>query len=129
MAEQDDETRIRALEQALFGAFLERDVAALDSILAEDFAFSDPSGPVFSKEEWLRDLESGDLAFESIEPGELEIRHLGNTILVLGQATLRARYSKSDYNGTFRYIDVYTKRGNEWVIVLTSAERNKLLEG
>ena len=128
MSQVDDETTIRALEAALFQAFLERDVAALGRVLADDFAFSDPSGPVFSKEQWLRDVEAGDLAFQAIEPGEMEFRHLGDTVLVLGQATLRARYSKSDYNGDFRYIDVYTKRGGEWKLVLISAERARLID-
>ena len=128
MADQDDERRIRALEDELFRAFLERDVAALDRMLAEDFAFSDPGGPVFSKEVWLRDVATGDLAFESIEPGELELKDLGDTVLVLGQVTLRAKYSKSDYNGPFRYIDVYAKRGGDWKLVLISAERGKMFE-
>jgi ketosteroid isomerase-like protein len=128
MSQTDDESTIRALEAALFQAFLARDVGALDRVLADDFAFSDPSGPVFSKAQWMEDLAAGDLAFEAIEPGEMEFRHLGDTVLVLGHATLRARYSKSDYNGSFRYIDVYTRRGGEWKLVLISAERAKLLE-
>ena len=128
MAGNDDLTQIRALEAALFQAFLDQDVEALDRVLGDDFTFSDPSGPVFSKGQWLKDVAAGDLAFESIEPGAMELRDLGDTVLVLGQATLRARYSKSDYNGDFRYIDVYTKRGGEWKLVLISAERARLID-
>ena len=124
-----DEARVRELETRLFKAFIDGDATALDRLLADDFAFSDPAGPVVGKEEWLRDVSTGDLAFTSMEGHELEMKNLGDTIIVLGSATLAGRYSKSDYNGDFRYIDVYARRDGDWKLVLISAERRRIMEG
>jgi ketosteroid isomerase-like protein len=119
-----DETTIRENMREIYRAFLERDVEALGRAFADDFTFSDPAGPVVSKEEWLEDIASGDLAFECIEAGEPELRLAGDSVVVLGRATLRGRYSKSNYNGTFTYMGVYAKQGDDWKLMLTSADRD-----
>lgn len=124
MSELDDENQIRETMRDIVIAFREGDPAPLDRIFADDFTFTDPAGPVIGKQQWLADLASGDLTFDSVEPGAAEFRHLGDTVLVLGRVTFRGRYSKSDYNGSFRYIGVYTKRGDEWKLVLTAADRD-----
>ena len=103
--------------------FGEHDVAALDRVLADDFTFSDPGGAVNSKQQWLEDIASGNLVFESIEAGDVQFRHLGDRASVIGSARMRARYTRGDYNGEFRYMGVYTKDCGDWRLVLTSAER------
>ena len=123
MAEQDDETHIRALMREILRAFREHDTAALARVLADEFTFSDPRGRVKSKQQWLEDIASGKLVFDSIEAGDVEFQHLGDRALVKGSAQVKARYTEADYNGTFRYLGVYTKHGADWKLILTSAER------
>ena len=123
MTERDDEARIHELMGETARAFRAHDVAALDRVFADDFTFTDPAGPVISKEQWLKDVASGELVIESLVPGPVEFRHLGDKVIVLGSATLRARYSKSDWNGSFRYMGVYAQRDGDWTLVLTSADR------
>jgi ketosteroid isomerase-like protein len=125
VAEQDDEIQVRALMREILRAFREHDVAALDRVFADEFTFSDPSGPVISKQQWLADIASGNLVFDSIEAGDVEFRHLGDRAIVLGQALIKARYTKGDYNGTFRYIGVYTRQDGGWKLELTSADRGE----
>lgn len=123
MAEQDDEIHIRALMREILRAFREHDVAALERVLADEFTFSDPAGRVRSKQQWLEDIGSGDLVFDSIDAGDVEFRDLGDRALVVGNARVQARYTHGDYNGAFQYLGVYTKHGGDWKLVLTSAER------
>ena len=122
MTEQDDELRIRALMGEIARACFERDVETLDRVFADDFTFTDPGGPVVSKEQWIADIASGALTFESIESNAFELRQsAGGIARVHGELTIRARYSKSNYNGTFRYMGVYTKQGDDWKLLVTSA--------
>ena len=123
MSEHDDEYEIDQSMRQIYHAFLAHDVAALDRAFAPEFTFSDPSGPVVSKEQWLQDIASGNLVFDAIDVKPAELRHLGDRVVVSGEATIRARYTKSDYSGTFRYLGVYMKRGDAWKLELTSAER------
>jgi ketosteroid isomerase-like protein len=125
MPEQEDEARIRQLMGEISRAFIHRDVAALNEVLADDFTFSDPSGPVVNKAQWLSDLASGELTVEQVDhPGAMQLSHRGDAVIVRGEFILRARYTKSDYNGAFRYLGVYRKVGEDWKLQLTSADRS-----
>ena len=123
MTEQDDNQRIRTLMGNISRAFIERDVATLDSIFDADYTLSDPYGAIVGKEQWLADVASGALAIQSVQSDAFEVRRVGDEMRVRGQLTLQARYSKSDYNGSFKYIGVYKKHGDEWKLLLSSARR------
>lgn len=123
MTAADDEVAIRACMRELHQAFRDHDLAVLDRVLADDFTFSDPRGPVASKQRWLEDIAAGNLKFESVDAGEIDFRHLGDRALVEGEATLRVRYTESDYTGVFRYLGVYIRDGDNWRLSLTSAQR------
>jgi len=123
MTEQDEEAEVRALMGAISRAFVERDVDTLSSIFADDFTVSDPSGAVIGKEEWLADVASGDLTVESVQSDAFDIRKVGDSYRVKGQLQLRARYSRSSYNGTFTYMGVYSRHGDGWKLQLSSARR------
>ena len=119
-----DETHVRSLMGEISRAFIERDVATLGAIFDDSFAFTDPYGAVLSKEEWLADVAAGELTVESAHSDAFDIRPVDDaTMRVRGQLTLRAHYSKSNYNGTFAYIGLYTKHGDEWKLSLSSARR------
>lgn len=123
MTEHDDESRIRGLMREISRAFQERDVATLRGIFDDDFTFADPSGAVLTKTEWLDDLASGDLTVESVSTDPVDVRTGADSVRVRGQLTIRAKYSKSNYNGTFQYLGVYTRRDGDWKLAMTSARR------
>ena len=123
MSEPTDEAAIREHMRDLYRAFREGDVETLDRVLADDFTFSDPNGPVMSTPRWLADIAAGNLVFDSVETGPTTFQHLGDRALVEGEATLRVRYTESDYTGTFRYLGVYAREGEGWRLLLTSANR------
>jgi ketosteroid isomerase-like protein len=123
MTDSSDETMIREQMRELYRAFREHDLATLERVLADDFTFSDPAGPVVSKRQWLAEIAMGNLVFESVEAGDIVFKHLGDRALVEGEATLRARYTESNYTGVFRYLGVYARYGEEWRLLLTSAHR------
>jgi ketosteroid isomerase-like protein len=121
MSESDMETEVRGAMRELARAFLESDVEALDETLDDDFTGYDPAGIIVSKARWLADVASGDLVFTSINADETQFRHGADFVRVSGQMTFRARYSRSNYNGSFRYLGVYAKRGDKWRLLLSTA--------
>jgi ketosteroid isomerase-like protein len=121
MSESDMETEVRGAMRELARAFLESDVEALDETLDDDFTGYDPAGIIVSKARWLADVASGDLVFTSINADETQFRHGADFVRVSGQMTFRARYSRSNYNGSFRYVGVYAKRGDKWRLLLSTA--------
>lgn len=123
MSHAEDEATIREQMRELYRAFREHDVETLNRVLADEFTFSDPSGPVVSKQQWLAEIAMGNLVFEEVEAGDIVFKHLGDRAVVDGEAKLKVRYTESDYTGVFRYLGVYKRDGEEWRLVLTSAQR------
>jgi ketosteroid isomerase-like protein len=123
MTEREEELQVRHLMGEISRAFIDRDVDTLATIFDDDFTLSEPSGAVVGKQQWLGDVASGDLVIESVESDAFDIRRVGDAFRVRGKLTIRARYSKSNYNGTFGYMGVYAKNGDRWKLVLSSARR------
>jgi ketosteroid isomerase-like protein len=124
MIDAETEQAIRAAMRELARAFLERDVEQADQALDDDFTGFDPAGVVVSKAQWLADLASGDLTFHTIHSDELELLDGGDgTVHVRGQLTFTARYTRSNYNGSFRYLGVYANRDGKWKLALSTARR------
>ena len=123
-AELAREDEIRAAMRDLAAAFLERDVTRAAAALDDTFTGFDPAGIVVSKEQWLDDLASGALVFTSIASDELEFSHAPDgTVHIRGQLTFAARYTRSSYNGSFRYLGVYAQRDGRWKLMLSTARR------
>ena len=62
------EDQIKKLEQNWAQALLNGDAASLDQYEAEDIVNTDPSGRVTDRTQDKKDLSSGDLKFQSVEP-------------------------------------------------------------
>lgn len=123
MTDQEREQEIRAAMGELARAFLERDTAALQELLDDDFTGADPAGLILSKEQWIDDLATGKLVFHSIESDGIEFQHLPDGVRVRGQLTFRADYARSNWNGSFRYLGLYARRGERWRLMLSTARR------
>ena len=123
-SQQQRESEIRAAMGELARAFLERDVPVAEAALDDDFTAFDPAGLVVSKRQWLDDLASGALVFSSIVSDEIEFRHAPDgSVHVSGQLTFAARSTRSNYNGSFRYLGVYAQRDGKWKLLLSTARR------
>jgi ketosteroid isomerase-like protein len=123
MAEQNDEVQVRTLMSEITRAFMSRDVQRLSEIFDDSFTLSEPSGMVVTRERWLADVASGDLVVQSVQSDEFDVRPVGDAMRVRGRLTIRAKYSRADYNGTFKYMGVYRKQDDGWKLSLSSARR------
>jgi hypothetical protein len=124
MIDREKEKAIRTAMGELARAFLERDVERAREGLDDSFTGFDPAGVVVSKAQWLEDLANGDLVFHTIKSDEIEFIDGGDdTVHVRGQLTFTARYTRSNYNGSFRYLGVYAKRNGKWKLALSTARR------
>lgn len=111
----------RALHDALFGAMVAGDVAALASILTDEFTLTHMTGYVQSKSEWLDAIETGQMQYHRMETVEATISAEGTTpgltARTLTDATIWG--SRSTWRLTLR--SWFEPRGDEWVIARTVA--------
>ena len=117
----DDEQQVRQLEHEWIEAFLQGDTATLDRILADDFIFTDPDGKLLTKAEWIADVTSGELSFESIHIDDLQVRMYGDAAVANGRVTVKAQSKEGGFDGHYCYTDMYVKRGGRWQAVAEQA--------
>jgi uncharacterized protein (TIGR02246 family) len=117
----DDERQVRQLEREWIDAFLRGDTETLDRILADDFVFTDPEGRLLTKAEWIADMTSGELTFESVHIDDLQVRMYGDAAVANGRVTVKALTKEGGYDGQYCYTDMYVKRGGRWQAVAEQA--------
>ncbi|MEO8911262.1 MAG: nuclear transport factor 2 family protein [Gemmatimonadaceae bacterium] len=84
------EPEIVALEARIRDAQLNANVAALDTLVADEILFTGPDGHLATKAQDLDALASGAIRFRDHEPEELHVLHVGPGVAI---AALRARLS------------------------------------
>lgn len=118
------EQEILEMERQYFDAHTQRDSAALDRLLADDFTFTYSGGRVVDKAYRLAMVESPELTFLSINTDDVTVRLNGDKASVTGQARVRGRYQGRGFvSPLYRFERSYEKQEGRWQIVATRATR------
>jgi len=105
-------------------AILNRNVAAMDALLASDYMAITANGTLESKDETLARMRSGALRFTSIEFTDRKVRFYGSTALVTSRAEVTGATPDGELKGSYRYTRVYVRDpGGVWRIVSFEASR------
>jgi ketosteroid isomerase-like protein len=86
-------------------------------IEADDCTIVWPDGKIVNKRS---DLESmtGDIVFSEFQIQNLHVRLYGDTGIVVGEGTIKARKGKQDLlGGKFVWTDTFVKQGGQWKVV------------
>jgi ketosteroid isomerase-like protein len=118
-----DEQEVKTLEQLWINAFIQRDITALNYILADDFVFTDPNGLLKTKDQWLSELSSGTLSVESLDIDDLRIKVSDNIATADVFLSLKAKSIEGGYDGQYHSVDVFEKRKGRWQVVVAGAKR------
>jgi ketosteroid isomerase-like protein len=109
------ERAVLAVEHEYVRAHVERDVAALDRVLADDFSMF--AGRV-TKEHRLALLRNPVVAFTSLETEGVNVIVNGDEAFVTGTARLTGRFRGRDYTTPrYGYTRHLERRGGRWQIV------------
>lgn len=115
---------IDQLEQTWKDAILQRNVQAMDNLLAEDYIAISANGTLQSKEQTLESLKTGALHFKSIDFADRKVRFYGATALVTSRAEVNGNTAEGDITGSFRFTRVYVRDAHgDWKIVSFEASR------
>jgi hypothetical protein len=114
---------LQALEQAWADAVKHQDIGKIDRMQAEEYAFTDPAGQVWTKARELDTLKSGDLAIDSFELGDLKVRRYDHTAVVTLRIVWHGQFRGNDISGPQRMTDVFVQRDGRWQCVASQATR------
>jgi peptidylprolyl isomerase len=106
--------QLKKLEEEWATAFIKRDAAALGRILADDYYLIDPNGSASDKAQTIKDIMSGEFAFESIKYDNLKVRIYGAFAIVTGGEVVKMRTGEQTNTEAFRFTDVFALRRGRW---------------
>ena len=111
---------VLAVEREYIRAHTERDVAALKSILADDFTIGPAMlmGRARTKASRLALLASPNFTFVSIDTRDVKVQVDGDEAVVTGQAVARSRYRDRDFTSPeYDFVRSYQRRQGRWQVV------------
>lgn len=109
---------VLAAERARGVALVERDRAALDSLLADDLRYVHSTGRVQGKSDVLAGFDDGSLAYESFSLDQLVAREItDNVVVVNGEITQRKLSSDGWKDLTLLFQSVWRLDQDTWRMV------------
>jgi len=111
-----DEQQLKKIEQDWADAYVKRDPAVMQRIVADDFSFVGPDGSMVKKDEYIKSI-TGDTTFTSFKMDALNVRVYGDAAVVSGIASISAKTKGEDENGRYSFTDVFVKQKGEWKAV------------
>jgi len=117
-ATSTSEQDIRQMIEKYRTALLQRDIATLDKIWADDYVFVNAAGDVLAKTERLANIKSGTTTLDSIKHEEnATVRVYENSAVATSRVTLKGQYSGQPISGEYRSILVWVKGSGGWQLV------------
>ena len=84
---------------------------------ADDFTVVWFDGRIVKKEEDVKSYESDDTVFTNFNIDDLKVRFYGDTAIVVGQGSIKARTKTQDLSGKYVWTDTFVKQSGEWKAV------------
>jgi len=117
-ANSTSEQEIRQMIEKYRTAILQRDIATLEKIWADDYVFVNAAGDVLTKTERLANVRSGATTLDSINQEEtVAVRVYQNSAVATSRVTLKGQYSGQPISGEYRSTLVWVKGPGGWQLV------------
>lgn len=116
---QVKEDDIRGAQDALIAAYIHRDTAALDRILAGEYTFiNDDAGGVANKKQILDSFKAGgDREITSYTRQDDQVRMYGDVAVLTYRYQSTETYKGRENGGDFRVTRIFVKRDGRWQTV------------
>jgi ketosteroid isomerase-like protein len=111
----DEHAALLRLARARSEALVARDEAALAAILAEGFVYTNASGEVLDRAQYLdRYVRAPDVRWHAQALEDVEVRRFGDTAILTARVHDRASLGAQELDAWFRSTFVYVKTAGGW---------------
>jgi len=120
------EREVLEVNQQYLDAHINRDAAALDRLLADDFTIGGCFGREAGKAQRLALLTNSDFYFTDIDSRDTHVTASENAGEVSGYAVLRGSYAGEEYTSPpYRYTRRFERRDGRWQVVSVVTSRSR----
>ena len=116
-ASREAEHELMKLNAKYDEAIMHGDTAALDRIFADEFIYTNPKCEVLGKKEQIAELTSGAGKLEEARSEDVRIRIYGETAVMTGRFTAKARSAGKTEMIDERYTAVWVRQDGRWQLV------------
>jgi ketosteroid isomerase-like protein len=109
----NDEQALIRIQHEWADARLKCDSSFPQRIEADDFTVVWFDGRIVNKEEDVHSYESDDAVFTEFKIDDLKVRFYGDTAIVVGQGSIKARTKTQDLSGKYVWTDTFVKQSGE----------------
>ena len=115
---------VRALDQKRIRAMINKDIGALDQILADDLVYTHPDAKKDNKASLIDALLSGAASYRQIDVDETDVRDFGDAVVLIGKADMIiSEYGERRTFGV-RFTTVYARRGGRWQMAVGQSTKS-----
>ncbi len=111
------EQQLKQMEDDWQKATRTKDAATLKRIISEDWVATDDKGKILNREQYISQTTSNPDVIQSNVNTDMQVRVYGNTAVVTGGLTESGTRNGTAYTDTYRWTDVFVKRGGRWQAV------------
>ena len=118
-----DRQQLEDIQQLLIRAWVTRDRSILERLLAPEWRVTRVDGRVSTRDEVLRDFDTGANRLLEGQVDDLSVRTFDACAVVTGRTHARGEYNGQPYDVTLRFTDVFLRRNQQWQAVASHATR------
>ena len=108
------------LEHQLARAWVKGDRRFIEDLLAPEWAVTDPSGRVLTRQQVLDEtFGSTDRRVVSMSMDDLRVRLIGEVAVVTGRTHATGSYRGQEASVRLRFTDVFQHRDGRWMVVVS----------
>ena len=124
-----DRQQLEDIQQQLIRAWVTRDRSILERLLAPEWRVTRVDGRVSTRDEVLRDFDTGANRLLEGQVDDLSVRTFDACAVVTGRTHARGEYNGQPYDVTLRFTDVFLRRNQQWQAVASHATRLQPTDG
>jgi len=111
------------LDRKRMQAMAAKDVATLESLIADDLVYTHSSARLDTKQSLIGAMESGATVYTAVEPSDVKAQDCGDAVILTGVARIGVTSGGKPNSFSVRFTDVYANRGGEWRMVAWQSTR------
>ena len=119
----DNRQMIIDLDKKRMTAMAQKDVATLNTLLADDLIYTHSSARLDTKQSLIVGMTSGSTVYTGCEPSDVKAQDLGDTVVLTGVAQIKVTANGTANAFGVRFTDVYAKRNGRWQMVTWQSTR------
>ena len=122
-SDPDDAKSLLKLTDDLTGAKAGSDIRFLESVLDDEYVFTNPAGVIANKTEYIEGARSDAAVYELVKNFDQVVKIHGDAAVVVGSTTVKGKYKGNEIGGRFRFTNMYVKRKDGWKCIAIQLTR------